>query len=394
MQSIKVGIIGAGAISEHHCVGVNGHPRASVVAVADTHAGRREAFAKQHNVPRAYASADQLIADPDLDAVTIAVPNVFHAPLAIAALQAGKHVMLEKPFAPTLHDALDIAHVARASRKVFMVGMNQRFNRESQLVKSAIARGELGDIYHGKTAWMRRSGIPKLGTWFCRKDMAGGGTLLDIGVHMLDLCLYLIGNFHPEAVSGAAYGKFGHLGVGEGDWGKSDRGEMRFDVEDFATALIKLKGGATVALDVSWAMNQEPLMRHEVHLFGAEGGASVYPTARIFKRHHDHSGSAFSTTEPGVDGPLAYPACCRFSHWIDTILGDAEPLCTIEQSLAVQQIIDAIYESARTGKEVRLDSRVASTQAVSSRVDRAGHGSNGKAHSAIAATQSLQVAAT
>lgn len=158
-----------------------------------------------------------------------------------------------------------------------MVGMNQRFEHHAQLIKSLIERGDLGEIYHAKAYYRRRTVASKFGTWFCRKDMAGGGTMLDIGIHIIDLALYLMNNWETTTVLASVYTKFDNRGIGEGKWGKSERGKMIFDVDDFGTALIRFKNGATLQLDASWVLHQEASTRHNVELFGTEAGATIEP---------------------------------------------------------------------------------------------------------------------
>ncbi len=350
MKTLRVGLIGAGQISYRHAAEINELSHAEVIAAADPNRERLEALGEEHRIARLYEKAEDLIADADLDAVSIAAPNAFHAPYALAALDAGKHVMLEKPFAMNYGEAQKVAERAEMTGKVLTVGMNQRFVPAVQTMKARIAEGDAGEIYHGKAFWLRRSGIPRLGTWFSQKELAGGGVLFDIGVHLLDLCLYLMDNFEPETVSGATYSKFGNRGLGEGGWGMSDRGEQVFDVDDFATAMIRLKGGATVTLDVSWAMHIDRPSRQNVELFGTEAGINALEGKLM--RYGD-AGEGFQVIEPPnvqVPGPQKN----RFANWIGSIRGETEPLCTLPQALAVQRILDAIYESSITEREVRL----------------------------------------
>ena len=350
MSTIKVGIIGAGAISRDHGNSVNAYAGAEVVAIADPHRQRAKTLAKELGVKRVYLSAEALIGDPDIDAVTIAVPNTFHAPYSIAALNAGKHVSLDKPFTLNAAEAKQVIAAAKRNKKVFMLGMNWRFRPESQTVREVIKRGDIGDIYHAKATILRRTGCPKFGTWFGRKDLAGGGALLDIGVHFLDLCLFVIDNFEPVAVSGAVYTKFGHRGIGEGGWGHSTPGKHVFDVDDFGTALIKMKNGATVTLNAAWVLHMETPGRMAVEAFGTEGGASVSPP-KIF-RFAKQKGE-YEVVEPqGIKIPLAH--CNRFHNWLDAVNGTDKPLVTLDQALAVQKILDAIYKSSETGREVRI----------------------------------------
>ncbi len=350
MDKVRVGIIGAGAIANSHCDGINKHSQAKVIAVADMSQERMTVLAAKYGIDKLYTKWEDLLANRDIDAVSIALPNALHAPVAQAALKAGKHVILDKPFALNQKEALGVIAAAKKTHKIFMLGMNQRLSREAQTIRALASRGDLGEIYHAKAYWLRRSGSPKFGTWFTRKDMSGGGCMMDIGVHMLDLCLHLMGNFKPVAVSGATYTKFGHRGIGEGGWGMSDRGQPVFDVDDFATALIKFQNGATVELNASWVLHMDQANKNNVELFGADAGASVNPL-RIF-RFGKNKGE-YEVVEP-QNVKLACPHMNRFINWIDVILGKDKPICTPEEALAVQKILDAIYLSSATGKEVRI----------------------------------------
>jgi predicted dehydrogenase len=350
MKKVKVGLIGAGQIAYHNCEGILAHPQAEVIAVADPSVERAKALQEKFSLSRTYESAAEMLTDSDIDAVSIAVPNVFHASYSIAALQAGRHVMLDKPFALNLAEALEVAKAVEASGKVFTVAMNMRFREEAQRARLLVEQGVLGDPYHAKAYWFRRRGIPKLGTWFGQKKMSGGGVLLDIGVHLLDLSLFLMDNFEPEAVSGVTHSTFGHRGLGGGSWGLSNQESGTFDVEDMATALIKLKGGATVALEVSWAIHQEEVNRHNVELFGTEAGITA------FNSHLCRYGNEPDAYEVSVPEkiPVPYPHQNRFINWIDAILGQDELVCTLQQALAVQKTLDAIYASAAGGGEIRV----------------------------------------
>jgi len=351
MSKIKVGLIGAGQIAFHNCDSIRAHPDAEVIAVADPSIDRAKALQEKYGLARAYDSAADMFTDADVDAVAIAVPNVFHASYAIAALQAGKHVMLDKPFALNYTEAESVAEVVRTTGKVFTVPMNMRFREEAQRARLLIDQGAVGDVYHAKAYWFRRRGIPKLGTWFGQRKMSGGGVLLDIGVHLLDLSLHLMNNFEPEAVSGLTHRTFGHRGLGGGTWGLSNVESGDFDVEDMATAIIKLKGGATVNLEVSWAIHQEEPNRHNVEIFGSEAGITAFNSK--FCRYGAEP-DAYEVNEPE---PIAvpYPHQNRFINWIDAILGRDQLVCTLEQALAVQKILDGIYASAAGAGEVRLD---------------------------------------
>lgn len=351
MSNIRFGVIGAGQIGNNSCRDISGHDQAEIVAASDVNELRLKELTDKFDIARSYTDSAELINDPDIDAIYIGVPNKFHAPLAKASLEAGKHVMLDKPFAMNIAEAQGVADAAAASGKLFMVGMNQRYRGPSQTIHKLASEGKLGEIYHAKAFWFRRSGIPRLGTWFGNKAMAGGGALLDIGVHLLDLALFVSNQFKPVAVSGATYTKFGNRGLGEGGWGMSDREDITFDVDDFATALIKFEGGVTVTLDVSWAIHQKDANRHDVHIFGTEGGASLFP-GEIYHYGEKPGNEDYQVVTPEPQVTLAHEE--RFFNFINSILGDEEPLVKIEESLAVQKILDGIYESCATGKEVRI----------------------------------------
>jgi predicted dehydrogenase len=351
LSDVRFGFIGAGAIAHYAADAVLRHPHAKLLAIQDLHVERLKTLQKKHALEFAHETVEELLANKSVDAVYIAVPNKFHIPLTIQALKAGKHVILEKPFAMNAAEAEKAIATAKAAGLVLNVGMNQRFNADSQKIRQLVEEGVLGDIYHAKAYWMRRTGIPKLGTWFGNKEIAGGGSLYDIGVHMLDLCLYTINNFEPVSVVGATYTKFGNRGLGEGGWGMSDRSDIPFDVDDFASAFIRFANGATVALDTSWAAHQAQGDRNNVEIFGTEAGATLRP-ARLFR-----GSASLPATYEIVDElkvALKMPHQDRFHNFINHLRGEEELCVTTHQALVVQKILDGIAESSRTGREVRL----------------------------------------
>jgi len=345
---VNVAVIGAGAIGLHHIEGFRGHPEARVVAVAESDAARGREAVDRYGIPGLASDYRDLLKRPDIDVVSIALPTWLHAEVSIAALRAGKHVMLDKPMTTNAADAARILAAAKKAGRHFMVGQNQRFSGAAQAVKKAVADGRLGEVYHARAVWLRRSGIPRIGSWFTQKKFAGGGCTYDIGVHVLDLALHLLEDFEPACVSGQTAAKFGPRGLGDGSWGKSEIDPKRpFDVEDFCTALIRMKSGRTVQLEVSWAAAMDQHDINGVQLFGTEGGATTNP-ARLFRAGRDgyESIELRPTTELANDN--------RMAHFIDVVLGRARPFVRPEQSLVVQKVLDAIYTSARTGREVRL----------------------------------------
>ncbi len=346
---VRFGIIGTGGVAGGGARDFVENPDAELIAVADPSRERVTAFAERFGAPIVLESAEQLLAVDTVDAVYIAVPNYLHVPLAVHALEAGKHVILEKPLALSRADAGPLVEAAHAAGTHFMLGMNQRFTPQVQRARQLVAQGRIGRAYHCKTYWRRRAGIPGIGSWFTRRELSGGGGLLDIGVHMLDNALHILDDFKVHSVSGATYGEFGPIGAGDGGWGQSERSGSAFDVDDFATAMIKLAGGATVLIDAVWAMHHEHRNEMNVELYGTEGAIDTYGE-KLFRQH----GSEYHAIEGPDTGPLTYPHTSRFHHFVNVILGREEPCVSLDQALAVQRVIDAVYASAATGREVLL----------------------------------------
>lgn len=350
MQRIRFGIIGAGEIGRLTGRDLARHPAAAIEGVADVSGERAGVLAAMLGAPSTYTDAADLVRSDEIDAVYIAVPNAQHTSVACAALEAGKHVLLEKPFAVNLAAAQKIADTAAKQDRLLMVGMNQRFERNVQRARLLASAGTFGDVYHVKAFWRRRQGIPRIGSWFTSKAASGGGALLDIGVHVLDVALHVLGNYRAETVSAATFTRFGNRGIGEFEWGRSERVFEGFDVEDFATAMIRLQGGAAVTLEAAWAMHQPQHNDHDVVLFGELAGMSVYNDELFL---NDPEGG-YRIVQQAPTPPLPAPHCSRAHHFVNVLLGDEQPLVSVDEALAVQQILDAIYESAASGREVVL----------------------------------------
>jgi predicted dehydrogenase len=347
-STVNVAVIGAGAIGLNHIQSFQDHPAARVVALAETNPERGREAAEQFGIPDLYTDYKDVLARSDVDVVSIALPNFLHAPVGLDALKAGKHLMIDKPMATNAADAAKLIHLARSRKLKLMVGQNQRFTPEAQTIKTLAEKGKLGEIYAAKATWMRRSGIPKLGTWFTQKALAGGGCTYDIGVHALDLALHLINDFDAAAVSGQTFTKFGNRGLGEGGWGKSERAPGKpFDVDDMSTALIKMKSGRTVLLEATWAVHQPTRDVNGVQLFGTDGGATTNPAQFYRQTKTGYVVEQLQTSAGRI-------AANRMGNFVDVVLGKAKPYVNPEESLAVQKILDAIYKSSATGREVRI----------------------------------------
>lgn len=347
-EKLGIGIIGSGSIaSGAHLPGYKAAAdKCRVLAVADVDADRASKFAKDNKIPKAFNDYRQLLELHEIDAVSVCTPPSVHAPATIDALNAGKHVMCEKPMAMNAAEAAAMVEAARANGKVLAIDFQTRFGQEPQLLKQIIDDGELGEIYFARTVYNRRRGIPAWGVFHIREH-SGGGALMDLGVHMLDLTLWLMGHPTPVSVLGATYAKFGNReGVFNrwGDW-KPDE----FDVEDFALATVNLENGAALVLETSWALNVEK-DQQALQLCGDRGGADLFPL-RVYKDR----GAALMDWTPSALKQGAPEHVGSIGNFVDAILEDRSPLVTGDHGLMVARIVDALYESAESGQLVRLD---------------------------------------
>jgi len=349
---IRIGLIGAGNIGNVHLQEFGKlKDLCEFTVITDAYLPLAEQRAQQYGIPAVSPSPEDLISREDVDAVIVAVPNQAHAPLAIAALEQGKHVLVEKPMGLDSEAAKEIVRAQRRTGKTVMVAHQMRWEPLSLQVKSQVERGELGRIYTAKTGWYRRKGIPGWGTWFTQQAQSGGGPLIDIGVHMLDLAFFLMGEPKPVSVYGSTYAEFGPRKKGIGGWGKPDWNGI-YDVEDLATAIIKMEDGSSLTLEVSWAVHMDTDSAPFLHLMGSEGGAVLRGEEGKFVTER------FDQT---VDVPLSAPADdegarVRLSrHFLECVREGKTPWTSAETGLRSNLIIDAIYESSRKGGEVKLD---------------------------------------
>jgi predicted dehydrogenase len=283
-----------------------------------------------------------------LDFISVCTPNYLHAPVTIAALERGIHVHCEKPIAMNAEETKDIIAARDRSGKKVMIGLGNRFTGETLLVRKLAAQGFLGEIYHARCGWRRRNGIPGRGGWFPDKRLAGGGALIDLGMHSLDLVMYFLDFPEVSEVMGNTYSKFGNSPTRLRQ-GYRDRGEGAFDVEDMAVGLIRLKNGTTVDFEISWASNVEKETKY-YELLGTKGGVSFMNGE--LKIHSELMGTSVNMSpDPGT--PLKSES--EFRHFIDCVKGDAKPRASLDQGLQLMRIIDAIYESSETGRGVRID---------------------------------------
>jgi predicted dehydrogenase len=278
------------------------------------------------------------------------VPNKHHAELTVEALEAGKHVLVEKPMALNAEAARRIVEAERTSDRTVMVAHQMRWLPEPREAKRMATAGELGEVYNAKCGMMRRKNIPGWGSWFTRMDESGGGPLIDIGVHVLDMAMWLLGNPKPVSVFASTYAKFGPQKRGLGSWG-TPQWDGYFNVEDLATAMVKMDDGSTLTLEVSWAVNTLSDNSHFIDLMGTEGGASIRGKRLVFTTQKFDRPVDVEVTPP-ADGD---PRMLLAKHFVDSCLAGSEPISDAVSGLVNNTILDAIYESARTGTAVELD---------------------------------------
>lgn len=352
---IRLGLIGAGNIGNVHLQEFSKlKDQCEFTAITDAYLPLAHERAAQFGIPVVAGSPEELMRRDDVDAVIVAVPNQAHAPLSVQSLQHGKHVLVEKPMGLNAAAAKEIVRMQRETGRIVMVGHQMRWEWLPLQVKQQIERGELGRIYTAKTGWYRRKGIPGWGTWFTQRDQSGGGPLIDIGVHMLDLAFFLMGEPKPVSVFGSTYAEFGPRQKGIGSWGKPDWNGI-YDVEDLATALIKMEDGSSLTLEVSWAVHMDTANTPFVYVMGTEGGAALRGSKGKFLTERFDQPMEVELITPDDDEG----ARIRLSrHFLECIREGKQPWTSAETGLRSNLIIDAIYESSRTGNEVKLDWRI------------------------------------
>lgn len=354
-RRLRAGVIGLGWAGQQHLDAYAADPSVDLVAVAAMETELLARFGEQYRIPGRYQDFQQMLAEEDLDVVSVATPTFLHAPMAIAALEAGVHVLCEKPMAESAAAAQRMVETAERTGKVLEVSFNHRQRGDVAALAQVVGSGALGRIYSAKTAWLRRAGIPGLGTWFTQAEKSGGGALADIGVHMLDMTLHLMGEPAVTSASAATFAEFGPRGRGGSGFGVSEVAEgVPFEVEDLATALLRCEDGAAVQLEASWAQ-WIPHDQCHVTLFGTEGGARIE-----FGGPEGTDTISVWTEVEGFPAEL-HPAVGPDGRHAAAVAGFLEVVRTGDPAehsgrLALRraQVLDACYASAREGTEVAV----------------------------------------
>lgn len=348
---LRVGMIGAGGIAKaaHGNALKKLTDKVEVVAVSDVNLLAAEELAKDVNASYVFEDYKELLKLENIDAVVVTTPNFLHSIITIDAINAGKHVLCEKPLAISAVEAQNMVNKAKERNVILMTALNNRYREDVKYIKNLIEEGEVGDIYHAKCGWLRRAGIPGYGGWFTNKELSGGGPLIDLGVHMLDLTLYLLGDPKVVSVTGNTYSKFGDKPETR-TWSIANP-NGKFDVEDFASAFIRLENDMTISLDASWALNTKEEKVY-VNIFGDQAGVQIdnKDGVVLFKevdgKHED--------IYPEVVFDDGVARVNMWNHFIECIQEDKTPISSGEEGLKINRILDAIYQSGKEGREIIL----------------------------------------
>jgi predicted dehydrogenase len=350
MNKIKVGIIGTGGISSCHLAGYKALDNVEVYAACDINEQRVKDYTQKNDIKHAFTDYNEMLMLDELDAVSVCTWNSIHAPAAIAALKAGKHVLCEKPMALNTRQAMDMESAAKAAGKLLMIGFVRRFGNDAAILKDFIDNGMMGDIYYAKASYLRRFGCP--GGWFGDKDRSGGGPLIDLGVHVIDLIRYLMNGPKAVSVSGATFNKLG------------DRNNIKqakayvaadtsniFNVEDMAVAMIKFDNGSVVNVETSFSLNLKNDSAN-IELFGTKSGAKLDPKLEFYTEANNYLVDII----PAHDTALSFNGLFEneIAHFIDCVQNGTKCISPAEDGVEIMRIIDAVYESARTGREVLI----------------------------------------
>lgn len=345
-EKIKLGFIGVGNwVQCTHIPALQQIPEVEFYATCDFRKEVAKSVAEQYSIPHVFQDYRDLIKLKDLDAVMIVTPNYLHAEASIAALNAKKHVLCEKPMAINYQEANEMIKAQKKSGKILMIGLHNWYKNECQYLKHFVESGRLGKIYYAKSGWLRRRGSPK--GWFSNKAFSGGGPLIDLGIHVLSLTLWLMNLPQIERVSSMVSNKLGMYKTKYAGGYLAEFGDGKInDVEDIACAMLHTRNGASIMLDVSWALNCKE-DKFYIEIFGDRGGAKLWP----LEIYTEINNTLVDIVPKQSQSNAFYE---EDKHFIDCILKNKEPLSSGHKVVEFSKIIDAIYQSAEEKAEVKL----------------------------------------
>lgn len=350
-MSLKVGIIGNGGISNAHMEGYLAlGDRVEVVACCDINYERSKKFAEKYGIKKCYPDCESMLADNQLDMVSVCTWNNAHAECTIAALNAGCNVLCEKPMAMNTEQALAMKAAAEKNGKLLMVGFVRRHGSDAATALDFIDKGYLGDIYYAKASYLRRCGFP--GGWFGDKSLSGGGPLIDLGVHVIDLTRYIMGKPKPVTVFGATFDKIGARDhIKASDWrSETEVDKPVFTVEDLATCMIRFDNGALLHVEASFNLNLKKNTGN-IELYGDKAGLSLAPF-ELYTECNDRIADIVVQGENDFNFGRDFKR--EIKNFADAVEGKAECIATADDGVELMRILDAVYESAATGKSVDI----------------------------------------
>ena len=353
-KPLRVGVIGLGFAGQAALRGYLALPGVEVVGIAGLETDRLKQLGEEHDIPHLFERYEDLLALDELDAVSVATPTKLHAPISIAALESGRHVLCEKPLARSGAEAEEIVNAAVKAGRVLKVIFNHRERGDVAVLKQQIDAGQLGRVYYAKARWLRRNGIPGLGSWFTNRELAGGGPLIDLGVHILDMALYLLGEPKVLTVTASTFAELGPRGLGGSTSSKLQVGSA-YEVEDLATAFIRLEGGGTLLVETSWASFRKPGDDFGVTLYGTDGGAEIavenYAPEDTLRIYTDVAGVP-AEVRPATQRGGGHSAVV--AEFVDIVRAGDWSSHVGRDALTRARIIDACYASALEGREVAI----------------------------------------
>jgi predicted dehydrogenase len=334
-KNVRIGLVGVGAAAQiNHIPALKKTEGLELVALVDRDPEKAQRVAQKFGVPRALDRLDELLADESVDVVDLCTPNFLHAPMAQAALEAGKHVLCERPLARSADEAMAMSKAAKKAERLLLCAVQHRFRPDAQLLKRFVEKGDLGAIFQAKAGWLRQRTTWDSDEWRRQKRESGGGVVLDLGFQMLDLSLWVLGQPRVESVTASVH--------------RSRKGE----VEDSATAFLRLAGGATLTLEVTWGLLMEKDFAF-LNLFGS-GGAALLNPFRIHKGMHGSLVNVTPTTMDTARNQYKSSIEAQIGHLADVLRRGARPMGAADEILPVMELMDAIYRSAENAEEVRL----------------------------------------
>jgi predicted dehydrogenase len=350
-HTLKVAVAGVGGIAGAHMPGWELSPHAEVVAGYDVDEHNLQQWGQKFGIKRLTTHYEDILNDPDIHIVDVCTPSQYHCPLTVAALNAGKHVLCEKPLAPTPDDVRAMIAARDRSGKLLMTAQHLRFHGASQALMAEIRAGALGDVYHARAWWLRRAAFPgRISFW--QKQHAGGGACLDLGVHIMDLSMWFMGHPKPVTVTGVSRTVLAKHAGAFSQWGGVPV-PPGADVEEFATAFIRFENGASLILETSWLLHHDTQDDdRQVTLYGSNGGAQ-WPKCNILQSNYNTRQLYNSTLINIKDNtPPHALECVEFAQ---AIIDGAPSPVPPEESLNVIAVLNAVYQSQESGREVLLD---------------------------------------